>query len=303
MLKQLARTVSVCAFAGATMVGRAGAQEPLGFTIDPTSGFPGSIVSGQVDVDDVAAQCATTLEALQAEFLALLNGPFEGGAPTGPLFSAFFPGQTDYVFENCDQAAYSITGITTFAIAQNFNGATETALPQTFVMTFADILTQEPLGELGSFDPATGEGSVVVPNLQCGPQAVVAVCVEPTLDLALLEEGIRETGAVLESLGFTDESCNVNSPEFAAQIEEILGEGADLFAFLEFLGPTVVQNIVVPDALGLQIFTIPCPPQSKDECKKGGWQNFPAFDFKNQGQCIAFFNAGLHAGTTAASVQ
>jgi hypothetical protein len=31
-------------------------------------------------------------------------------------------------------------------------------------------------------------------------------------------------------------------------------------------------------------------PTSKDQCKKGGWRNFPPF--KNQGQCIAFVNHG-----------
>ena len=29
-------------------------------------------------------------------------------------------------------------------------------------------------------------------------------------------------------------------------------------------------------------------PASKEECKKGGWRNFPRF--KNQGQCVAFVN-------------
>ena len=31
-------------------------------------------------------------------------------------------------------------------------------------------------------------------------------------------------------------------------------------------------------------------PASKDQCKNGGWRNFP--QFKNQGQCIAFVNHG-----------
>ena len=31
-------------------------------------------------------------------------------------------------------------------------------------------------------------------------------------------------------------------------------------------------------------------PTSKDQCKNGGWRNFP--QFKNQGQCIAFVNHG-----------
>jgi hypothetical protein len=31
-------------------------------------------------------------------------------------------------------------------------------------------------------------------------------------------------------------------------------------------------------------------PTSKEQCKKGGWRNFP--QFKNQGQCIAFVERG-----------
>ena len=31
-------------------------------------------------------------------------------------------------------------------------------------------------------------------------------------------------------------------------------------------------------------------PANKDQCKNGGWRNFP--QFKNLGQCIAFVNHG-----------
>ena len=80
-------------------------------------------------------------------------------------------------------------------IAADFNGATETALPQTFVMTFASVVTQQPVGELGHFDPTTGAGSVVVPNVAPGLWAVAATCVGPSLDLDFLEAGIRANGA------------------------------------------------------------------------------------------------------------
>jgi hypothetical protein len=36
------------------------------------------------------------------------------------------------------------------------------------------------------------------------------------------------------------------------------------------------------------VFDAPVLPTSKDQCKHGGWRNFP--QFKNQGQCIAFVN-------------
>jgi hypothetical protein len=304
MLKQIGGLATAAIMVGA-LITRVTAQEPLGFTIDPTQGLPGTVVSGQVDPEDIAAQCVTTVEGVQAEFQAVLEGPFGGGGTDAELFMRFFPGG-EFIFENCEQAAYSITGITALGIGANFNGAAEIALPQTFVMTFVDLLTQEPLGELGHFDPVTGEGSVVVPDLQCGPQPIAAVCVEPTLDIDLLEAGIRENAEFLRSLGFTDESCDINSPEFAAKVEEIIGM-ADLFAFLEFIGPTIVQNIVVPDAMGLQFFNILCVPQTKDECKNGGWQQFnqppPGLGFKNQGQCVAFFETGMFVGTTGAMAQ
>ena len=31
-------------------------------------------------------------------------------------------------------------------------------------------------------------------------------------------------------------------------------------------------------------------PTSKEQCKNGGWRNFP--EFKNQGQCVAFVERG-----------
>jgi hypothetical protein len=40
----------------------------------------------------------------------------------------------------------------------------------------------------------------------------------------------------------------------------------------------------------------PLPGYTKDQCKKGGWQNFQNPDgspmFKNQGDCVSFFATG-----------
>jgi hypothetical protein len=46
--------------------------------------------------------------------------------------------------------------------------------------------------------------------------------------------------------------------------------------------PELAGDIVVTDA---QPF-----PTSKEQCKNGGWLNFP--EFKNQGECVAFVNQG-----------
>jgi hypothetical protein len=48
------------------------------------------------------------------------------------------------------------------------------------------------------------------------------------------------------------------------------------------LSPIFGGDITVHDAVPL--------PTSKDQCKDGGWREFP--EFKNQGQCIAFVERG-----------
>lgn len=232
------------------------AQAQIGLSIDRTIGFPGDTVNGQVNLADVEAQCTTDLAGFQALFNAVLEGPYEGGGPSGELFSRFFPGG-EFVFETCDQAAYSLTGLVAFGIALNVGGAAETALPQTFVFTFADILTQQPVGDISQFDLTTGAGSVQVPDLAPGLWAVAAACVQPVLDLDTLEAGIRANGAFLESLGFP--TCDINDPAFEVHVKELLGPDADIFTFLNAFGTNFLQPIVAPAALGFQLFTIAEP--------------------------------------------
>ena len=46
---------------------------------------------------------------------------------------------------------------------------------------------------------------------------------------------------------------DLNSPEFAEFVEEFLGPGADIFEFLFTIGPTLIQKIVTPGALGVHV--------------------------------------------------
>ena len=52
--------------------------------------------------------------------------------------------------------------------------------------------------------------------------------------------------------------------------------------------PATVAAGFRPTALA--VTPAPRVPTSKEQCKNGGWRNFP--HFKNQGQCIAFVNHG-----------
>jgi DNA-binding beta-propeller fold protein YncE len=42
--------------------------------------------------------------------------------------------------------------------------------------------------------------------------------------------------------------------------------------------------------IGIAVSPLPRVPTSKEQCKNGGWRNFP--QFKSQGQCIVFVNQG-----------
>jgi hypothetical protein len=75
----------------------------------------------------------------------------------------------------------------------------------------------------------------------------------------------------------------------------------DLIGIEPILGNNPPVNCPAPDEHGdLQTTTFgvgisvvdaqPPFPTSNDQCKNGGWRNFP--QFKNQGQCIAFVNHG-----------
>jgi hypothetical protein len=284
--------------------GPARAQAPLGFTIAPTQGLPGDTVTGQVNVADVTASCVTDLAAFQARFTDLLNGPFVGGNTEGELPQTWFPDPNNIVYENTNQLAYVLTLLVVFGISNDIGGAAGTALPQTFVMTFPDIATQQPVGELGHFDPATGAGSLVVPDVAPGPWAVAAACVGPSFDLNVIRAGVEASGAFLTGINVQFGPDGPFSPEFVQFMRDFLGPDAPaddfelLIAFVGEIGPTLLQPIVTPDALGVQIFTVLTQPQTKNDCKNGGWKNFPGLGFTNQGQCIAFVNTGQRPTTT-----
>jgi hypothetical protein len=266
--RRLIRTMATAALVtGVLAGGEVRAQAPLGFTIDPTQGVAGTIVTGQVDPADVAESCVTDLAEFQARFDDLTFNVLAFSAPD-PLWLRFFPADVTDILttvETHDQLAYTLTLLVAVGVASNTGGAAEAALPQTFVMTFADLATQEPVGELGSFDPVTGVGSVVTPDVACGPWPVVATCVGPTFDRDALEAGIRSSGAFLEEIGAP--AVSPIAPEFEAWAQGYLGSmntGFDLLIeFATAVGPTLIQNIVEFDALGLQIFNVLCrPPQA-----------------------------------------
>ncbi len=230
----------------------AGAQDApaLGFEIDPTEGSPGDTVTGQVDVGDVAENCATTPDEVRARFAEL-------GLALQEVMPDYAPGEGDEVMSTEFLGAQFI-GLVAYAIESNLvtdpeptpesPGAADIMLPQSFIMTFADIATQAPVGERANFDPEVGSASVTVPDVDPGLWAVAAACVTPSLDEATIRQAISEAAAFLESeLGLVDEVPL--DWQFPGGFEAAI-------AFLGEAAPTLLEPLMVPQALGFQIFCV-----------------------------------------------
>lgn len=253
-------------------------QAPLGFTIAPTEGRPGDLVSGQVNPADVAEHCVTDVEGVQARFLEfglVASGEFLARYPEGPYPPGEFPeGQPLPTVRLTQFLAWTAYGLLGGGVSSSPENAA-LVLPQLFVMTFADLATQQPVGQTGNFDPTTGVGAVVVPDVAQGPWAVAAACVMPSVDVADIEGGVARAVALwteqFDLPEFIDES-NVTEVERIFN-EEILGCETDpcdveetFTAFTLRWGPTLLSYIAEFDALGLQVFTVLPPLVNHFQC-------------------------------------
>lgn len=234
----------------------AGAQEELGFEIDPTEGPVGSTVNGQVDTDDVAEHCTTAVGDFQALFGERLDQVIESVFGTADHVAVLQAPVTD--FEELVGAFYFLlrAGISGLdppldGLAPGDEDLAADVLGLTFVITFADIATQEPVGEMGNFDPTTGEGSVVVPDVDPGLWAVAAACVSPTTD----------PDAIAAAVAAATEFVAAELPDFefptsvAVLALDAAAEG-ETFDTLQEIGPALIQPLMVPDAFGFDIFCV-----------------------------------------------
>jgi hypothetical protein len=233
----------------------AAAQEDLGFEIDPTEGFPGDIVNGQVDVADVAQHCITDPVEFVEQFVDL-EDPFSGVSPPyrAALEQWFIenwptPGDTTTSEDPLHFAAFVATFFP-LGLALDlpmFGGdgeLIEGALAQTFVMTFADIATQEPVGEMGNFDRDTGAGQVTVPDVAPGLWAVAAACVGLPDEISVddIDAALQVAAAFVEANFETPYPTGLDTPEFAAAAGQI--------------APVIIQELVEPHALGFELFDV-----------------------------------------------
>ena len=61
-----------------------------------------------------------------------------------------------------------------------------------------------------------------------------------------------------------------------------------MFSSIDTATDTLDIVIPNPDNCSLGIAMAPLIPQTKDDCKNGGYQRFRSLAFRNQGQCIKY---------------
>lgn len=211
----------------------------MGFAISRDAGFPGDVVTGQVDVDDVAEDCLSVDELVGNVVNSVDDSLGEWSQMPPPAGLSEEQVQT---FANAVQTLR--IGVQVFE---------ETAMQlwlETFVFTFADAVTQELLGETGNFDPTTGEGSVVVPQVAPGVYGLAAACVGLQSAEQLLAGGYD--AGLLAFWDWIDEN-DIEVPENQDPVDE------EWQAFVEESALEWVPEMITPRAVGIGVFCVLTP--------------------------------------------
>ncbi len=130
------------------------------------------------------------------------------------------------------------------------------------------------LTDLGTYNRSTPHTVKLVMDVVDGPSNDV---VKVYIDGALVH-----TGTSWENYyRYDSESATEQSPRIVKTV---------LFRVGGTAAPTTLGNGYLVDNLSLTSSTPVGPPTSKDQCKKDGWKAFNNPTFKNQGECVSYFN-------------
>lgn len=130
------------------------------------------------------------------------------------------------------------------------------------------------LTDLGTYDRSTPHAVKLVMDVVDGPSNdVVKVYIDGTL---------VHTGTSWENYyRYDSESSAEQSPRIVKTV---------LFRVGGTAAPATIGNGYLVDNLSLTSSSPVGPPTSKDQCEKSGWKIFNNPTFKNQGQCVSYFN-------------
>lgn len=230
--------------AGAHVSGASQAEPILGvLQIDPREGEPGDVVAAELDPDLIAESCTLSLEDFVAQATEFDSGPFTTAFEELIVRRGWSTTPPDFTTDPEAAAFLAIRGIL-FGV-RFFPDIPETVFDQTFALTFADIGTQQPVGDLSSFDPLNGTGTVTVPEVAPGSWAVAATCLEWNMafDIETLEAAMEVGAAWLEANAEQPYPETLADPAFQALATQI--------------GPTVLgEGVLVPGATWVEIFCV-----------------------------------------------
>jgi hypothetical protein len=103
----------------------------------------------------------------------------------------------------------------------------------------------------------------------------------PSVGLAITVSGVPPFSTVSGSVDFPD-GGTISGSIFADE------NGVATITF--FSGPGLYTVEITFPFSTVQSLEVDCLPNSKDECKEGGWRTFGVF--KNQGDCVSFVATG-----------
>ncbi len=96
--------------------------------------------------------------------------------------------------------------------------------------------------------------------------------------------------SALVHTGTTWEDYYRYDPEQIGNVNQVPDISKMLFRLAGTAMPLNLGNGYLVDGLTLESSTLIGPPTSKEQCKNGGWRNFNNPTFRNQGDCVSYFN-------------
>lgn len=197
MRQRLLAVVMTAAFvAGLVLVVPvAGAQEVpdtnLDLTIEPTEGPPGTVVDTFVPPEQALEVCLDPDVALDELIAALEDLADESEATIGDLEGLIALDPLDPQVPELEALIAQLEGVVDLLNGLIASLPAIGGIAVFYVLAFADIVTQEPVGPTSMWDPVTGEGQITAPEAPFGLYALAALCLG--LDLTVDLDDVTET--------------------------------------------------------------------------------------------------------------
>jgi hypothetical protein len=138
----------------------------------------------------------------------------------------------------------------------------------------------------------TASGTASFTAVVFGPVTVTESFVidSPVGHVTGTKSGTFDFGAQCEATGFFSIFAIGTLVPYTATITTPTGSGQDSGTSVLNVGGTAGTGVVAYNETFTSLAVVPLKPQTKEDCKNGGYANYPGYS--NQGQCIQYVNTG-----------